>query len=96
MLPKFASNRRLYVLFRILNPTLKQICVRNCTTQVEIGNITKSIKNTEHPEYVPKKYCKLQNFKYNDLFKIANTMSKYSYLSGLRGFTLRCYSYYLR
>lgn len=56
---QFATNRRLCVLLRILNQSLTPISVRKCSANVQIGSITKDVRTAEHPEFVPKKYCKL-------------------------------------
>lgn len=62
----FASVRRLNVLLRTLNTTNKgfqPLNVRVCSTQekVAIGEVTKVLKPTSHPEYIPRKYCKWKN-----------------------------------
>lgn len=57
---QIAANRRLFVLLRILNQSLKPIVVRKCSAEAKlnIGTVTKDIRKPKHPEFVPKKYCK--------------------------------------
>nr|CAD7453764.1 unnamed protein product [Timema tahoe] len=61
--------RRLEVLRRILHkPQCLQLHLTSARTdqtsadsQVKIGDITKTVKPSKHPEYVPRKYCKRVN-----------------------------------
>lgn len=60
MQSQIAANRRLFVLYRILNQNFHPITIRKCSSgsSVNIGDVTKPIRKAQHPEYVPRKYCK--------------------------------------
>lgn len=64
MLHTSASNRRIQYLVRVLNGTKPQIILNNVRAYVSketvsIGNTIKELNEVQHPEYVPRNYCKV-------------------------------------